>query len=139
MCFKANTLRVHKYNCVVMALRVVLVVPRLSANTNKNSNMCGVIMAARAVGESGGIADGMSTEGSMALVGRKPWARRWYVHGWEYGSGREEAEDEQMACPQKGAWLWLGGIVARADGMSSEGSRTLGARKRSDRCAGQAT
>lgn len=54
-----------------MALRVVSVVPRRSTNTNKNSNGCGVLVTVRVVGENGGLADGMFTEGSMALGGRK--------------------------------------------------------------------
>ena len=42
-----------------------------SANTNTNSNVCGVNVVVRVVGGSGGVAEGMSTEGSMALGGRR--------------------------------------------------------------------
>ena len=76
MCFKANTPRSNEYECVVMALRVVLVVSMYSANTNKNKNVRGVSVAVRAVGGSGGLADGMSTEGIMALGGRNRWMNR---------------------------------------------------------------
>ena len=69
MSLKASTPSINKYYCVVIALRVVLMVPRRSANTN--SNVCGVIVAVKAVGGSGGLVDSMSTEGSMALGGRK--------------------------------------------------------------------
>ena len=65
-----------------------------STSTNPNSNVYGVIVAVRAVGGSGGLAEGMSTEGSMNLVGKKWWASRWHVHGGEHGSGWEEAEDK---------------------------------------------
>ena len=71
MCFKLNTSRVNKDDCVVMALRVMSVVSERSTQTNKNRNVCGVIMAVRAVGGSDGRADAMSTEESMTLDGRK--------------------------------------------------------------------
>ena len=61
-----------------------------STSTNPNSNVCGVIVAVRAVGGSGGLAEGVSTEGGMDLVGRNAWMRRWHVCGRDHRSGCEE-------------------------------------------------
>jgi len=77
-----------------------------SASPNPNSNVCGVIVAVRAVGGSGGLVDGMSAEGIMDLVVRNGWMRRWHVHGRDHGSDCVEWVDAQMACPRKGSWLW---------------------------------
>ena len=110
MSLKASTPSINKYYCVDIALRVVLIVPRRSANTN--SNVCGVIVAVRAMGGSGGLVDGMSTEGSMTLGGRKRRTSRWYVLGREHGSGREESVNKQMKCSCKGVYLCAWGIGA---------------------------
>ena len=47
--FKAIVARGNKYDYVVIALRVVSIVPRCGANKNTNSNVCGSSVALRAV------------------------------------------------------------------------------------------
>ena len=68
-----------------------------------NSNVCGVNVAVRAVGGSGLVAEGMSTEGIMTLGGRRWRTIRWHVLGRDHGSGCEESVDEQKVCSRKGA------------------------------------
>ena len=62
-----------------------------------------MIVAVRALGGSGGLADDMSTEGIMTLGGKKRKTRRWHFLGRKHGSGRDESVAEQMVCPRKGA------------------------------------
>ena len=104
-CVEVNTPRVNRDDCVVMSLRVVSVVSKRSGNTNKNKTriICGVIMAVRVVGRSGGRANGMSTEGNMTLDERKRMKGRWHVLVRDHGSDRAELVDEQKVCPRKGA------------------------------------